>query len=172
MKKIIVLILMGLSMLSCSDNNDDNVNETNCDSEVIISSQGYTNASFDGLTINSLEITDDCLKVTYSASGCDGDSWELELIDSEAILESFPVQRNLTFSFTNEEACLAYFTKEKTFDISNLQLEEYNSIWLNITGFEDSILYQYRIDDVSARQLITDGNMKFKRTMYLLLQAH
>ena len=154
MKNILGIVVIGLLIFSCSDT--DVIDQDNCDAQVIISSEDYTNASNTGLTINSLEIEDDCLKVNYSASGCDGDSWELELIDSEAVLESFPVQRNLNFSFTNNEACLAFFTKEKTFDISNLQVQDSNSIRLNIENFNNSILYEYG-DDTSSRQLITDG---------------
>lgn len=156
MKRILAIVAMGFLMFSCSDN--EVVDQDNCDAQVVISSEDYTDASSTGLTINSIEIEDDCLKVNYSASGCDGSSWELELIDSEAILESFPVQRNLNFSFTNNEVCEAFLTKEKTFDISNLQVEDNNSIRLNITNSSESILYEYGVDDgISTRQLITEG---------------
>ena len=93
-------------------------------------------------TINSLKITENCLKINFSSSGCSGDTWELKLIDSEDILESNPVQRNLRLSLKNEELCLAFITKELSFDISNLQVDG-NQVQLNITNSDDEILYEY-----------------------------
>ena len=120
MKKILFLILVGLAVLSCSKD-DDKENPIKCDLETLISTEQYTTAPSDQLTINSLSINDNCLKINFSSSGCNGDTWELKLIDSEDILESNPPQRNLRLSLKNEELCLAYITKELTFDISNLQ---------------------------------------------------
>ena len=68
--------------------------------------------------------------------------WELKLIDSEDILESNPPQRNLRLSLKNEESCLAYITKELTFDISNLQVNG-NKVQLNLTNSDKNILYKY-----------------------------
>jgi len=82
------------------------------------------------------------LKINFSSSGCNGDTWELKLIDSEDILESNPPQRNLRLSLKNEESCLAYITKELTFDISNLQVNG-NKVQLNLTNSDKNILYKY-----------------------------
>ncbi len=141
MKKILFLTLIGLTILNCSSD-EDNENQNNCDFETVISPEQYANATSDQLAINSLVINDNCLKIVFSSSGCDGDTWVLELIDSEAILESLPPQRNLRFSFKNEELCLAYITKELTFDISNLQVDG-NQVQLNITNANESVLYEY-----------------------------
>lgn len=140
MKKILILISIGITILSCS--NDDIENSNNCDFETIISAEQYGNAPSDQLSINSLEINGNCLKINFSSSGCSGDTWELKLIDSEAILKSNPPQRVLRLSLKNEEACLAYITKELTFDISNLQVDG-KKVQLNITNSEDNILYKY-----------------------------
>ena len=82
------------------------------------------------------------MKINFSSSGCNGDTWELKLIDSEDILESNPPQRNLRLSLKNEESCLAYITKELTFDISNLQVNG-NKVQLNLTNSDKNILYKY-----------------------------
>ncbi len=140
MKKILILISIGITILSCS--NDDIENSNNCDFETIISAEQYGNAPSDQLSINSIEINGNCLKINFSSSGCSGDTWELKLIDSEAILKSNPPQRVLRLSLKNEEACLAYITKELTFDISNLQVDG-KKVQLNITNSEDNILYKY-----------------------------
>lgn len=110
--------------------------------ELIINNEEYNNAPNDFVKINSLEIKENFLKINYGAGGCDGDSWELKLIDSEDILESNPVQRNLKFSLKNEELCQAYIIKEITFDISELQTSG-NQVLLNITNTDDQILYEY-----------------------------
>lgn len=141
MKKILFLILVGLAVLSCSKD-DDKENPIKCDLETLISTEQYTTAPSDQLTINSLSINDNCLKINFSSSGCNGDTWELKLIDSEDILESNPPQRNLRLSLKNEESCLAYITKELTFDISNLQVNG-NKVQLNLTNSDKNILYKY-----------------------------
>lgn len=139
MKKIFLLLVM--TILSCSSDDDSN-NTTDCDSETLVSAEQFINAASDELEINNLEINDDCLKINFSSGGCDGDTWEVLLIDSEAILESLPPQRNLRLSLKNEEACEAFITRELTFDISNLQIDE-NQIQLNIVNSDMSILYEY-----------------------------
>jgi hypothetical protein len=141
MKKILFLTLIGLAILSCSKD-DDNENPVNCDLETLISTEQYATAPSEQLTINSLSINDNCLKINFSSSGCNGDTWELKLIDSEDILESNPPQRNLRLSLKNEELCEAYITKELTFDISNLQVDG-NKVQLNLTNSDKNILYEY-----------------------------
>lgn len=141
MKRILFLTLMVLTILSCSKD-DDNENPVNCDFDTLISTEQYANAPSDQLTINSLEINNDCLKISFSSGGCTGDTWELKLIDSEEILESYPPQRNLRLSLKNEELCEAYITKEFTFDISSLQVDG-NKVQLNLTNSDKSILYEY-----------------------------
>ena len=142
MKKILILTIIGIAVLSCSDN-DDNGNSNNCNFSSIVSAEQYENAPSDQLTINNLEINGDCLVINFSASGCDGNIWIVKLIDSEQILESNPIQRNLRISLENNEDCNAVPNKTLTFDISNLQIQDDNRIYLNITNSGDQILYQY-----------------------------
>ena len=62
--------------------------------------------------------------------------------DSEIILESIPPQRELRLSLKNEEACLAFITKEFTFDISSLRVDG-NQVQLKIVNADETILYEY-----------------------------
>ena len=119
--------------------------ESTCDQVVLIDNYAYNNDSSSNFTINSVEIINNCLKINFGASGCDGSSWQEKLIDSEDILESSPVQRNLIFSLENSELCLAYFTKEVSFDISSLQIDNESSLILNISNGENNfeLLYEY-----------------------------
>ena len=139
--KIVILLIISLGILACKMNSVNN-NSNSCDQTTIISSEQYKNEPSDQLTINSLELNKNCLKINFSSSGCSGDTWDLKLIDSEEILESLPLQRNLRLSLKNEELCEAYITKELTFDISNLQVSG-NQIALNIANSNNKILYEY-----------------------------
>src|SRR5690606_26013504 len=139
MKK--VLILMILTLASCSENNNS-TEHNSCGLETTISAVQYIEAPADELTIHHLEINGDCLEINFSAMGCEGDSWELKLIDSEGVYESAPLQRNLRLSLNNEELCNTVITKTVVFDISNLQVDG-QAIQLNILNSEQTILYEY-----------------------------
>ncbi|MBB3696818.1 hypothetical protein KMW28_22750 [Flammeovirga yaeyamensis] len=137
----IIYLLPIIIFIACQKNDgqdtpdlDQNLNE------VIISLEEYNLAPRDYVALESYKIEDDSLKITYSSSGCSGDSWEVRLIDSGLILESYPPQRSLVFSFKNDEACEAYITKEIAFDISKLKIED-DSVYLNLTNWGVSVLY-------------------------------
>ncbi len=133
------MLFLAFVITACS--NDDDVT-TNCDRFTIISSEQFANAPNDHLIINSLEINDNCLKINFSSGGCNGDTWEIKLIDSDRVSESLPPQRDLRLSLKNEELCDAWITKELTFDINNLKVNE-NQVLLTITNSNDQILYEY-----------------------------
>ena len=141
MKKSIfqlVMLFACFQLLSCAE--DDML--PLADSNVLIDRDAYTSATTDDLLINSLEIKGDFLTINFSASGCDGNSWEVRLIDSGALMYSNPPQRNLILSLKNEEGCEAYITKEVMFDISGLKVNG-DKVWLNITNSDKEILYTY-----------------------------
>jgi hypothetical protein len=140
MKNLYVLALISILLLSCSDGDDPD--PRGCDLGTVISQERYRNAPSDELTINSLEIEDDCLKINFSASGCDGESWKIVLIDSGSIKESDPPQRDLRLILENNEMCEAFITRELTFNISELKVEG-GRVWLNLSNSEDRILYEY-----------------------------
>ena len=142
MRTGILTLLFIVGLLTNCDDNHDIKEPGNCDLNVIVDSDLYKNAPSDNLTINSMEITDDCLTINFSSSGCSGESWEIKLIDSESILESDPPQRNIRLSLKNEELCDAYITKELTFNIANLKVDG-NRVILNLLNSDSSILYEY-----------------------------
>lgn len=140
--KILLSVTFIVMILSSSQDDDGHEIPVSCDLESVISNEKYENTPSDQLTINSLAINDNCLQINFSSSGCDGDTWELELVVSEWILFSIPPQRNLRLSLQNEELCQAVITKELTLDISNLQVNG-NEVRLNITNSDESIMYKY-----------------------------
>jgi len=114
---------------------------TNCDKDVIISQREYENTQNQRVAIIDMKIVDDCLRIKFGSSGCDGRSWIVELIDLGTIAESFPCQRFLRLSLDNKESCTAYITKEISFNIKDLQLQGYNRVLLNV--WDKTILYEY-----------------------------
>ncbi len=133
------MLLVAFVLVACS--NDDDIT-TNCDLFTIVSAAQFENAPKDQVNINSAVINDDCLKINFSASGCDGDSWEVLFIDSGGVSFSLPPQRNLRLSLKNEELCDAFITRELTFDIKTLRVGG-NQVLLNIQNFNEQLLYTY-----------------------------
>lgn len=127
--------------VSCDQEKDVNM-LTECDDMVLVDKKAWADAPNDHLTIQSAEITGNCLKITFASSGCDGRNWEVKLIDSGTILYSNPPQRNLRLSLKNIEMCEAYIGKTLSFDIRELQVSS-NKVLLNLTNSGKQILYQY-----------------------------
>lgn len=137
-----ILLLIVVLLFSGCKKDDDKETPSECDQTVIISNEEYKNAPDDFLTIVSAEIQNNCLIINFGSSGCDGSTWVVKLIDSEAVAESYPPQRTLRLSLQNEELCDAYFTKKISFNIQDLQVEG-SSVILNIEEFIQPILYEY-----------------------------
>ncbi|NDW19073.1 hypothetical protein D0T53_09125 [Dysgonomonas sp. 216] len=112
-----------------------------CNQDVIIDENEYEDAPNDRFAIHNMEISGDCLKIRFSASGCDGNSWVTKLIDLGSVVETNPCQRTLRLSLKNNEACEAVITKAISFNIEDLQIEGDDKVLLNISG--KSILYEY-----------------------------
>jgi hypothetical protein len=134
------IIISGLFFTSCTKEND--CLPEFCDQSVIVNKNEYSSAPGDQLTIISAELQGDCLKIKFASGGCNGNSWEVKLIDSEVVLYSYPPQRNLRLSLKNKELCLAHIEKEITFDVKNLQVPG-NKVLLNIANSGSQILYEY-----------------------------
>lgn len=138
------LYFIGVAIILClnSCNKDKDTDQTSCDEQVIVNNDEYNNTSNDQIEISALQIEDNCVKFTLSASGCDGNTWIVKLIDSDEILYSEPPQRNIKVSFQNNEECVAVISKEFIFDITELQVSG-NKVYLNIVNTGDQILYEY-----------------------------
>ena len=122
---------------------EDEVIYSDCEALVIIDNTAYENSESANYSIVNYEIEGDCLNIEISSSGCDADTWQLSLIDSGSVAESFPLQRYLKLELFNNEACLAVLAKSQSFDLSSLSIEGTTEVVLNIEGFEESINYTY-----------------------------
>jgi len=115
--------------------------ENECDQDVIISESEFESAPDSPLSIIDLKIVDNCLKIKFSASGCDGNTWIVKLVASEWIYLSLPPLRILRLSLGNREVGDALIIKEISFNIEDLQDEDLNEVRLEISGTE--IRYKY-----------------------------
>lgn len=115
--------------------------QSNCDQDVIINQAEYENAPNHPVSIEDMQIEDNCLRIKFASSGCSGSTWVVKLIDMGVVAESYPCQRTLRLSLDNKEACLAVIDKEMSFNIEDLQIHGDNKVLLNISG--TWILYEY-----------------------------
>ena len=145
MKNFLLLLVITI-LAACQNCEDDDGSTTlvDCDLNTIVSTVAFQNSISSPVSISFHTITENCLALDYTASGCDGSSWEVLLIASEDILEANPPQRNLKFILNNQEICTAVIQQEMTFDITNLQVANNNTVLLNIDGITEPILYEYQ----------------------------
>lgn len=143
MKSFLYLILFVVIITGCSDDDAPNIILNDCDFETLMSAEEFVSAPSNAVSIDELTIDGDCLTIRFSASGCDGSTWNVMLIDSESVFESAPPQRNLRLSLENLEDCLAIVSMELSFNITDLQVDGNDSVRLNITNSDESILYSY-----------------------------
>lgn len=141
-KRILIMVCcMALFMNTQCD--DDEMQASPCDQTVVVDAGFYETAETDVYEYIGSEIVDNCLTIEIAASGCDGHSWSMVLVDSGSVAESLPEQRYLKFVFGNDETCLAVFSRSRSFDLTALQVEGSNDILLNIEGFPEPLLYSY-----------------------------
>lgn len=114
-----------------------------CDQTVVIESGFYESVQSDVFEFTNVQISGNCLLLEVTASGCDGSSWSMVLVDSGKISESVPEQRFLKLVFTNEELCSAVISQERSFDVSPIEVEANTEVILNIEGFTESLTYTY-----------------------------
>lgn len=149
-------LLLSATFVSCDlDDDDDYTTCGTCQEEndnahdyVIIDDAEYNEAQVVGVNVDSLSLSGDSLTVFFSASGCDGNSWEMYLFDSGTIIDStstdsIPAARSLVFSLENNEECEAYISSFATFDLSPIQLSPDTSLLINFYNTGEQILYEY-----------------------------
>jgi hypothetical protein len=141
--RILIACFCFILLLMNTQCDDDDFDYVPCDQTVVIDDSFFESAQTREYEFNSLEISDSCLFVNISASGCDGNSWSLVLVASDDVGDSFPEQRYLKLVFTNNEACLAIVSQGRSFDLRPIQVGGANEIILNIEGFTESLTYTY-----------------------------
>lgn len=137
--RLSIFLLAFLTLSFGCEKKDVDIN--NCDYSVFFNHDLYNHSSTANFSILDATISDDCLNIKMASSGCDGNSWVVNLYDSEAIGRSKIPQRFLRFDLINKEECEAWITKFYSFDISELKDEQYDKILLNLKGYDKRIEY-------------------------------
>ncbi|RYH75599.1 hypothetical protein EVU94_01170 [Flavobacteriaceae bacterium 144Ye] len=109
MKNLLCLLLVFV-LWSCNSD-DDNDSNNECGDQMIFDEELFNQESPSSFSIQNAEIDGDCLMVTLSASGCDGSSWEADLVTDGLETTSVPPSRSIRVDFTNIEVCTAVITR-------------------------------------------------------------
>jgi hypothetical protein len=137
MKKIVIFIIFFLLFFSCSK--DDNLI---CGKVILIDNEKFVDYPSDPLIISDVLLENDCLQISFGASGCDGQNWVMELVGAADIFYSNPPQRPVRLSLKNNEVCQAAFGKTVSFDLKPSRVSG-GEIILNLAGWNSPIRYKY-----------------------------
>ena len=138
-----LFFLYFFAALSCGEEKDILFDPVGCLEKAIIDEDAYNLAKSAQFEIVSATISGNCLHITISSSGCDGNTWITSLIDRNAIAESSPEQRYVRLVLENDEECDAVFERLYNFDISELQIQNNGILIINLLDFDGSLRYQY-----------------------------
>lgn len=144
--KHLTVFTVCIFLLSCACNPTDEITETsisNCDQKAIVDQALFNDAPADAFRFNKVVLTDECLELVLTASGCSGSNWAMEFIDSGEVAESFPVQRSVRLSLSNSELCQAIIEQTLSFDLTALQVEGNDVVLLNLEGWDEQLRYEY-----------------------------
>jgi hypothetical protein len=119
-------------------------NSSNCDQKAIVSLSGFENIPNHRVVINNVIREGNCLKINFSASGCSGDTWVVNLIAVPSVAAVVPPEFAVRLSLNNPEECEAWINREMSFNLENLQRFNQNigRVRLNIEGY-GSFLWEF-----------------------------
>lgn len=137
MKKLLIIFITFIGITSCNENITEPISQNE---SVFINNKLFAATTTNNYTITAVNLNGNLLSIKISSSGCSGESWKAVLVDANEILESYPVQRKIKIALENNEACLAIFKKEFTFDIGALK-ENFTEVILNLSGWNTQINY-------------------------------
>jgi hypothetical protein len=143
-----LIIFSFLLLIHCNNDDDivinpDDLVSENCDQLAIVDQNLYENGSNFQYWIDSAYIEAHCLMIGVEYSGCISNI-EALLVDAGSIMESLPAQRNIKLIITTEiTGCEPLFYKSFSFDLTPLQVTGDNQVSLNLSNYNQSILYTY-----------------------------
>ena len=144
MRNFILLLSFVLVVFYSCTKDDDSRNIPNCDSRSeVIAENIFNSINTSNYSISNVSLNGDCLEITLGSSGCNANLWEMELYSTNSFYTVYPMQRTVKLKLTNNQACLAFFQKTKSFDLTAFRMEGQNSLPLNIVGWDKQIMYKY-----------------------------
>lgn len=139
LSSILILSLFALTVGCSRDGHDSPI----CEKKAKVDNTLYINTKTDNYTLVDATVNGNCLEIKLSASGCDGKSWTVELVDADALADSNPQQRFIKLALTNNELCTAVFSKTVSFDITPLRAMGTKSLRLKLDRLDKSLIYNY-----------------------------
>jgi len=92
---------------------------------------------------SSVSLVDDCLTLRVSNVGCDGSTWEVRLIDNGVITYEGIPKRKLKFMLDSSEPCLDLVSREFSFDLCPLRIEDEVCLFIDLVGYHRVLGYHY-----------------------------
>ena len=122
MKKLYLIYSFCLFVIvfSCSKNNESN--RTECGKAIIINKTQFMSIdTIKAVYIDSFTLNGNCLSLVIGYSGCNN-GHEMDLITTNEVAESLPVQVTLKIRDNDPQECEAFFIQKYTFDLSPLAM--------------------------------------------------
>jgi len=142
-KTVFYLLICLLFCASCKeeDQNEEFHNET-CSSakDVIIQRTPET----DVFGIEAIQFSNNCisLDVVYGG-GCNEHNFVLYANENVDSSSEFPTRKVSLHHDGNEDQCQAQLNETLIYDLSLIQLENFDKIYLLVEGVDDTLIYQY-----------------------------
>lgn len=134
--------IAGILFVNCEGDKVDRDSDNASSGKIIVSNSGYSDVSNDDFQFTKVEIDGDSIRLSIRYGGGCGDI-DVKLFDAGVIMESLPIQRNIRLSFKDDDFCKALITKTISFDLSPIQVSDYDQIILNLSDWSPSLLYEY-----------------------------
>lgn len=83
------------------------------------------------------------MQISFGASGCDGKSWQIELLDSGGVADALPQVRYIKLALVNNELCAAAIGRTISFDLHPLRISGVNKIRFVLADYDKSMIYEY-----------------------------
>ena len=143
--QMVVVLFTACSLVSCRYLDDAVTTPitSNCDKNAILDPTQFTNVTTTNYSITNVVLNGDCLEVTVSSSGCNPDNWQMDLIGAASLTNIYPPMFHAKVKLINNEACQAVFQKTHSFDLTPFQMNNQNTIQINIEGWNGNVVYQY-----------------------------
>ena len=136
-----ILLIWAFASLSACEDSDSTV-DTLCGDAVIVNETLYDVTTTSNYTITNVSVVDKCITIEIAASGCDGSTWQADLIHPGGIGLSDPEVALVKLNLTNNELCQAVFQRSYVFDLRTIIPDEYGTVLLNLEGWEEQLLIE------------------------------
>ncbi|WP_298760463.1 hypothetical protein [uncultured Psychroserpens sp.] len=145
MKNVVIAILLtSLFLVGCTkEGNKKDDSFSMCSNSVSPNQEAYFSDIGEDFTISEIQIEGDCLTGVINFTGSCSTDITLNLIDSEAILESLPLQRNIKLVLDYDNSCDTEITRSFSFNLTPIRVDDENLLELNILGLDNTLYYEY-----------------------------